>query len=117
MPACGRDSVSRCGSARVETIEYQRDRGLDITVYFDGAKGSASSADFKRASVSDMVKKACSIARYTARDPYAGLADPGDMARDVPDLDLYHPWDLTPEQAIEIARACEAAGLGWMRGS
>jgi PmbA protein len=95
----------------VETIEYQRDRGLDITVYFDGAKGSASSADFKRASVSDMVKKACSIARYTARDPFAGLADPADMARDVPDLDLYHPWDLTPEQAIEIARACEAAGL------
>ncbi len=95
----------------VETIEYQRDRGLDITVYFDGAKGSVSSADFKRASISDMVKKACSIARHTARDPYAGLADPADMARDVPDLDLYHPWDLAPEQAIEIARACEAAGL------
>jgi PmbA protein len=33
------------------------------------------------------------------------------MARDVPDLDLFHPWDLGPEQAIEMARACEAAGL------
>jgi PmbA protein len=95
----------------VETIEYQRDRGIDITVYFNGAKGSASSADFKPASVRDMVAKACSIARYTARDPFAGLADPDEMARDIPDLDLYHPWDLTPETAIEMARACEAAGL------
>jgi PmbA protein len=32
------------------------------------------------------------------------------MAREIPDLDLYHPWELTPEQAIEMARACEAAG-------
>src|SRR5690606_5172178 len=94
----------------VETVEYQRDRGLGITVYFDGAKGSASSADLRPAAVRDMVAKACSIARHTARDEYAGLADAADMARDVPDLDLYHPWDISPEQAIELARECEAAG-------
>jgi len=94
----------------VETIEYQRDRGLGITVYFDGAKGSASSADLRPQAVRDMVAKACSIARYTARDECAGLADLADMARDVPDLDLYHPWELAPEEAIELARTCEAAG-------
>jgi len=95
----------------VETIEYHRDRGLGITVYFDGAKGSASSADLRRGAVRDMVAKACTIARHTARDPYAGLADPADMARGIPDLDLYHPWELPPEQAIGMARACEAAGM------
>lgn len=95
----------------VETIEYQRDRGLGITVYFNGAKGSASSADFRREAVREMVAKACTIARHTARDPFAGLADAADMAREVPDLDLFHPWELAPEQAIEMARACEAAGL------
>jgi len=94
----------------VETIEYQRDRGLGITVYFDGAKGSASSADLRPQAVRDMVAKACSIARYTARDECAGLADVADMARDVPDLHLYHPWELAPEEAIELARTCEAAG-------
>lgn len=94
----------------VETVEYQRDRALGITVYFDGAKGSASSADLRPAAVRDMVAKACSIARHTARDEFAGLADAEDMAREVPDLDLYHPWDITPEEAIELARACEAAG-------
>ena len=95
----------------VETIEYQRDRALGITVYFNGAKGSASSADLRPDAVKQMVAKACSIARHTARDEFAGLADPADMAREIPDLDLYHPWDLTPEQAIAMARDCEAAGM------
>jgi PmbA protein len=95
----------------VETIEYQRDRALGITVYFNGAKGSASSADLRPDAVRQMVAKACSIARHTTRDEYAGLADAADMAREIPDLDLYHPWDLTPEQAIERARVCEAAGM------
>jgi PmbA protein len=95
----------------VETIEYQRDRALGITVYFNGAKGSASSADLRPDAVRAMVAKACSIASFTARDEFAGLADAADMAREIPDLDLHHPWDLTPESAIEIARACEAAGM------
>lgn len=95
----------------VETIEYQRDRALGITVYFNGAKGSASSADLRPDAVRQMVAKACSIARHTTRDEFAGLADPADMARDIPDLDLYHPWELTPEQAIAMAKECEAAGM------
>ena len=95
----------------VETIEYQRDRALGITVYFNGAKGSASSADLRPDAVRAMVAKACSIASFTARDEFAGLADAADMAREIPDLDLYHPWDLTPEAAIEMATACEAAGM------
>jgi PmbA protein len=95
----------------VETIEYQRDRALGITVYFQGAKGSASSADLRPEAVRAMVAKACSIARFTARDEFAGLAEAADMASSVPDLDLYHPWTLTPEDAIEMARSCEAAGM------
>jgi PmbA protein len=62
--------------------------------------------------VRETVAKACAIARYTAEDPYAGLVDPAALARDIPDLDLDHPWELTPERAIELARECEAAGLG-----
>ncbi len=95
----------------VETIEYQRDRALGITVYIDRAKGSASSADLRPAAVREMVAKACSIARRTARDEFAGLADAEDMAREIPDLSLEHPWEITPEQAIELARTCEAAGM------
>ncbi len=95
----------------VETVEYQRDRGLDVTVYFGQRKGSASTADLTAQAVRDTVEKASTIARYTAEDPYSGLADPAMLARDIPDLDLEHPWNLTPEQGIELARACESAGL------
>jgi len=95
----------------VDTVEYQRDRGLAVTVYFGKRKGSASTADLAPSAVLEMVGKACAIARYTAEDPYAGLIEPEALARDIPDLDLDHPWELSPEGAIEIARSCEAAGL------
>jgi PmbA protein len=95
----------------VDTVEYQRDRGLAVTVYFGKRKGSASTADLAAAAVRETVEKACAIARYTAEDPYAGLVDPEALARVFPDLDLDHAWELPPERAIELARACEAAGL------
>ncbi len=94
----------------VETVEYQRDRGMGVTVYFGHRKGSASTADLSPGAVSDTVKKACAIATFTAEDEFAGLADPEDLATSVPDLDLDHPWSLPPEAAVELARSCESAG-------
>jgi PmbA protein len=94
----------------VDTIEYQRDRGLAVTVYFGKRKGSASTADLGREAIRATVEKACAIARYTAEDPYAGLVEPQYLARDIPDLDLDHPWELAAEDAIAIARRCEQAG-------
>ena len=95
----------------VETIEYQRDRGMAVTVYFGTRKGSASTADLGAAGLRETVAKACSIARYTAEDSCAGLADPDTLARSFPDLDLAHPWDVTPERACELALECEAAAM------
>ncbi|MEN8107195.1 MAG: metalloprotease PmbA [Pseudomonadota bacterium] len=94
-----------------ETLEFNRDRGLGLTVYFDHRKGSASTADFSPDSIRETVRAACDIARYTSKDDCAGLADADRMATVIPDLDLYHPWDLSAEQAIELARQCEAAAL------
>lgn len=93
----------------VETLEYQRDRGVAVTVYFDQCKGSASTADFREEAIRDTVEAACRIAQYTQADPCAGLADAALMATELPELDLCHPWDLGPDEAIEIARRCEAA--------
>lgn len=95
----------------VETLEYQRDRGLGITVYVEHRKGSASTADLGIHAVLETVHKALSIASFTAADECAGLADAELMAREMPDLSLSHPWEVAPEEAIEIARACEAAAL------
>jgi PmbA protein len=91
----------------VETLEYQRDRGFSVTVYFGHSKGSASSSDFSAQALADTVEAACSIARHTADDPAAGLADAEMMATELPDLDLCHPWDIEPDRAIELALECE----------
>lgn len=91
----------------VETIEHNRDKGLGITVFFGKKKGAASTSDYSAKAIKETVKAACDIARYTEEDPYAGLPDEALMARDISDLDLYHPWGVTAEQAIEMAKECE----------
>lgn len=91
----------------VETLEYNRDKGLGVTVYFGHRKGSANTSDFTPEAVRETVRAACGIAKYTAADEYSGLADPELMARDIPDLDLCHPWGINAEQAIELASECE----------
>lgn len=95
----------------VETLEYNRDTGLGITVYFGQSKASASTSDLKPAAIADAVKAASGIAKHTQADDYAGLADADLMASEFPDLSLYHPWDIDAERAIIIARECERAGF------
>ena len=95
----------------VETLEYQRDRSLGVTVYAGHRKGSASTANLTPAAVEETIAKALSIASFTADDEYAGLPDADLMADRLPDLDLSHPWELEAPQAVELARRCEAAGL------
>jgi PmbA protein len=95
----------------VETIAYNRDKGISVTVYHGRRRGHASSADFADASIRATVDKALAIARYTAEDPCAGLADADRLARQWGDLDLYHPWDLSVDDAIAMGRDAESAAL------
>ncbi|MEJ2788731.1 MULTISPECIES: metalloprotease PmbA [unclassified Pseudoxanthomonas] len=99
----------------VETVESTRDRGIGVTVYFGQRKGSASTADLREDSLEATVAQACAIARYTEDDEAAGLADAALMARPqadgaFPDLDVWHPWALDMDRAVDLALACEAAG-------
>lgn len=93
----------------VETVEFTRDHQLGVTVYVDGCKGSASTTDLGATAVRETVEAACRIARYASRDECAGLADPQRLAREIPDLDLYHPWGPEIDEAIGIAVRCETA--------
>lgn len=95
----------------VETLEYNNDTGLGITVYFGQSKASASTSDLRPEAIADAVTAASGIAKHTQADEYAGLADASLMATEFPDLSLYHPWDIDAEKAIEIATECERAGF------
>ena len=95
----------------VETIEYNRDKGIGVTVYLGQQRGYASSSDFSRDALRATVDAALSIARFTAPDPCAGLPEEKLLAREIGDLDLFHPWNLPVEEAIDLARRCEDAAF------
>ncbi len=96
----------------VETVEYNRDKGLGITVYFGRRRGNASTSDLSPEAVERTVEAACAIARHTAEDEAAGLPEDAELFHGkLPDLDLFHPWSLDVEQAIELARRTESAAL------
>ena len=93
----------------VETIEHHKDQGLGLTVYIGHKKGSASSSDLKLSSIKSMVTAACSIAKHAEVDKFSGLPDASLMASNFFDLSLHHPWDVSAEQAIDMAIECEDA--------
>ncbi len=95
----------------VESVEYNQDKAIDITVYFGQRLGSASLSDLRPEAIREAVSAACHIARFTDKDEYAGLADKELLAFGYPDLNLSHPWDLSVEQAIQMALQCESIAL------
>lgn len=98
----------------IETIEHNRDKGIGVTVYLGQQKGHASSSDFSRKALHEMVDAALNIARFTAADPSAGLPEASLLAsteQSYQDLDLYHPWQVGADTAAALAKACEQAAF------
>ncbi|MBS0446261.1 MAG: metalloprotease PmbA [Proteobacteria bacterium] len=98
----------------VENVERNRDKSLGVTVYLGQRRGNASTSDFSRNALEDTVRAAYDIARFTAEDPAAGLPDAADLAAGPdarPELDLFHPWAIDADAAMQIALRCEAAAL------
>ena len=95
----------------VETVEFNRDQGFGITLYVGQRKGSARTSASGAEAIRETVAAALAIAEHASEDAFSGLAEAGLMAREMADLDLYHPWNLTPEQSVELALECEAAAF------
>jgi PmbA protein len=96
---------------QVETVAFSEDKGVGLTVYIGQRKGGASSTDTSPEAIKAMVQAACDIAKVSAQDPCFGLADKEFMTKQHADLDLFHPWDITPKKAIELALTCEKHAL------
>lgn len=95
----------------IETIEHNRDKEIGVSCYVGKRSGYASTSDFSREAMASAVRKALTIAKFTAADDASGLAEPELLAREIRDLDLYHPWDLSVDQAATMARECEEAAF------
>jgi len=97
----------------IDTLEFHKDKGLELTLYKDKRKGSISCSDFSWDAIKDAIQAAADIAEYTQEDSCSGLADQTELAQDIPDCDLHHPWDMSAVGAIQLAKSCEAAALGF----
>lgn len=106
---CGLSVSVRKGE--LENVERNRDKSLGVTVYVGNRRGNASTSDFSTAAIHQTVQAAFDIARFTAEDPTAGLPDEADIETQQRDLDLFHPWSVSSEEAAQLAMACEAAAL------
>ncbi len=98
----------------VENVERNRDKSIGVSVYIGQRRGNASTSDFSRAALEQTVRAAYDIARFTAEDPAAGLPDEQDLAMGEAatlDLDLFHPWSIDAEGAVDIAARCERSAL------
>src|SRR5258706_10418841 len=98
----------------VENVERNRDKSIGVSVYIGKRRGNASTSDFSRTALEQTVRAAYDIARFTAEDPAAGLPEEDDLARGdaaLRDLDLFHPWDIDAERAVQVAARCETAAL------
>ena len=101
----GLSTTVRC--AEVETIEFNQDKRISITVYQDHRKGSASTTDLSSTAILECLDRACHIASQIEPDPFNGLVEASDLAREWVDCDLYHPHDLSVEAAIAQSKMAE----------
>jgi len=95
----------------VETLEFNRDQGFGITLYVGNRKASASTTATDYKAIQETVAAALAIAKHTSEDDCAGLGEPALMAKDLPDLALFYPWQITPEQAINKLLDCESVAF------
>lgn len=95
----------------VETMEHHLEKSFNITVYDQHRVGSASSSDFSLESITKTIEKARSIVRFSNPDPFSGLADSARLAKIIPNCDLYHPWNISPQDAIALAIECEKKAM------
>src|SRR5476649_71360 len=96
---------------KIETIEQNKDKGMGVTVFVGKKRGNASTSDFSASSLRATVEAAYNIARFTAEDDCAGLADAELLEMAPRDLQLFYPWNISAEEAVVLAQRAEAAAF------
>jgi PmbA protein len=97
--------------ADIDTLEFNTDASIALTVYLNHAKGSASSTNFSLDALNSMVDAALGIAQVSAADPCFGLADKDLVNLNYPELDLYHPADISVDEAVVQLIECERLAI------
>lgn len=105
----GTSASLSCRLGEPEDLERSESHDLGLRVLIGKRQAVVSSADFSKQALNDLVERAVAMAKAVPEDKYAGLADPDQLATEIPDLDEFDPAEPSAEQMIEMARACEDA--------
>lgn len=96
----------------VETVEFTGEKAIAISVYRGQKKATVGISDPSHGAIDTAVKRAIDMADALEADPFEGLPDPAMFAQHFRPLSLNHPWDMTPEKAIELGISIEKSALG-----
>ncbi|HKT19615.1 MAG TPA: metallopeptidase TldD-related protein [Stellaceae bacterium] len=94
---------------KVEKLERSENYDLGLRVLIGKRQAIVSSNDRRETMLAELVERVLAMAKTVPEDPYCGLADPSELARDWPDLDLVDPQEPAPETLIARAAAAEDA--------
>ncbi len=96
---------------KTEKLERSEGQDLGLRVLVGKQQAIVSSSDRAPATLDELVERAVAMARAIPEDPFCGLADPDQITRNWPALDMLDPSEPTAEDLIERARAAEETAL------
>lgn len=94
---------------KIEKLERAEARDLGLRVFIGKRQASVSSTELTPAAVAALAERAVAMARAVPEDEFCGLAEPGEIATSVPEIDMFDPAEPTAEELIARARAAEEA--------
>jgi len=96
----------------IERLEREESRDLGLRVFLGKHQAFVSSTDLSPAAIDELLERAMAMARSVPEDPYCGIADPDQLAGEIPSLDICDDSEPSPEALIERAKICEEAARG-----
>ena len=94
---------------RTEKLERSESYDLGLRVLIGKRQAIVSSNDRDPSRLDALVERAIAMAKAVPEDPFCGLAEPGEIARRWPELDMVDAEEPAPERLIERAAAAEDA--------
>jgi PmbA protein len=96
---------------KTEKLERSEGQDLGLRVFIGRQQAIVSSTDRSPPTLAELVERAVAMARTVPEDPFCGIAEPAEIAREWPALDMLDPAEPGAEVLIERARAAEEAAL------
>ena len=96
---------------KTERLERAEGQDLGLRVFVGRQQAIVSSSDRSPKMLTELVERTVAMAKAVPEDPFCGLAEPGEIARDWPALDMLDPSEPSAETLIERAAAAEDAAL------